>query len=110
MSPLEQIKAINRACGRPVVMNRFYGFGGKLEDHWSEGIGTDDTIPFPDYLNDLNVMHRAEKTLIKSGHSEKYYDELVSVTTCDRFILIHATAAQRAEAFLRTLNLWDDSI
>jgi len=32
--------------------------------------------------------------------------------TCDYKVLfgyIHATAAQRAEAFLRTLNLWDDA-
>lgn len=63
----------------------------------------------PEYLTSLSAMHDAEKTLIHRGLHEKYYHELVSVTTVDRFYLIHATAAQRAEAFLRTLNLWDDS-
>ena len=58
----------------------------------------------PDYLNDLNAMHKAEKQLeAEDNHAygcycfELYekYGNTVSLT-----------AAQRAEAFLKTLNLW----
>jgi hypothetical protein len=68
----------------------------------------------PDYLNDLNAMHEAEKTLIFSKR-QKYKIELQLVASnrirnCMVCMneLIFATAAQRAEAFLRTLNLWEE--
>lgn len=58
----------------------------------------------PDYLNDLNAMHEAEKTLNReSGYHEIGGYGLYLVA------LEHnasATAAHRAEAFLRTLDLW----
>lgn len=69
----------------------------------------------PDYLNDLNAMHEAEKVLrcsvdyiqihawnnycIRLGFFLRPQD--VHDNNC-----IHATAEQRAEAFLKTLNLW----
>ena len=62
----------------------------------------------PDYLNDLNAMHEAEKVLTNehwetyAGHLAELHQPLAS------FRFLHATAAQRAEAFLRTLNLWVD--
>ena len=59
----------------------------------------------PDYLNDLNACHEFEKTLFSGGNKNvcPYIDELhkIKVTW-----LLHATAAQRCEAFLKTLNLW----
>lgn len=84
--------------------------------------------PFPyieplDYLNDLNAMHEAwrdyfgffseewvdaHRTLIKvvnqhldpkSTEDEIYYAAAIA----------NATAAQRAEAFIKTLNLWKDA-
>ena len=69
----------------------------------------------PDYLNDLNAMHEAEKTLTDEQHKDfrrelKYVcgtggstEEELSLIFRNRF---SATAAQRAEAFLRALNLW----
>ena len=57
-----------------------------------------------DYLNDLNAMHEAEERL-----SREQWD------TCMIFLgeivreekgRCHATAAQRAEAFLRTIGKW----
>ena len=51
----------------------------------------------PDYLNDLNAMHEAEKTLKVSEIIP--YGENVGHD-------MKATAAQRAEAFLKTLNLY----
>lgn len=68
----------------------------------------------PDYCNDLNAMHEAEKTLIFSKR-KKYKIELQIVASnkirnciISMEELIFATAAQRAEAFLRTLNLWEE--
>jgi len=73
----------------------------------------------PDYLNDLNAMHEAEKVLWDTGKAMEFTNQLVGIvcsargfrwdkgTPDDRLMcLSHATAAQRAEAFLRTLNLW----
>lgn len=73
----------------------------------------------PDYLNNLNAMHEAEKTLPADESADGhwgYIGHLIEVTKAESmemhrevFIVAHATAAQRAEAFLRTLSLWDDS-
>lgn len=74
-----------------------------------------DTPPLPDYCNNLNAMHEAEKVL-----TEKQWNKYVVVlarTIANQFdpnvkvsvptnVLIAATAEQRAEALLRTLNLW----
>jgi hypothetical protein len=64
------------------------------------------TVLLPDYLNDLNAMHEAEITLTP--------DQKMTLITrdCmgDRLTRTHfATAAQRAEAFLRTIGKWEDS-
>lgn len=79
----------------------------------------------PDYLNDLNAMHEAEKVLNANEYAK--YAELLSRVHptyctlvldrhepredfyCETFSLIHATAAQRAEAFLRTIGKWEES-
>ena len=67
----------------------------------------------PDYLKDLDAMHVAEKILNTDLLKAKYESELMAVIckgygrcTDDNFWMIHATAAQRAEAFLKTLDLW----
>lgn len=67
----------------------------------------------PNYLTDLNAMHEAEKWLISKGGLPTYehflrYNEIKDDNE-PWFGSIHATASQRAEAFLRTLNLWKDS-
>jgi hypothetical protein len=68
----------------------------------------------PDYLNDLNAMHEVEKTLDESQRT-KFYWELAKIVLGDNvplnctFLLVHATAAQRAKAFLRTLGKWSSS-
>ena len=68
----------------------------------------------PDYCNDLNVMHRAEKMLTE--HQWDEYERALRLV-CDGCSyyegagkeLLHATAAQRAEAFLRTLGKWGEA-
>lgn len=70
----------------------------------------------PDYINDLNAMHEAEKTLSDNRHAD-FREHLCDITyskksnQIDRMMdsarnFISSTAAQRAEAFLKALNLW----
>ncbi len=56
----------------------------------------------PDYLNDLNAMHEAEKVLTDM-QSIRYEARLGRIGR-----IFNATAAQRAEAFLRTIGKWED--
>lgn len=58
-----------------------------------------------DYCNDLNAMHEAEKTLTDANMfvMAHHIERLVSAHGQHYF---HATARQRAEAFLRTLGKW----
>lgn len=59
----------------------------------------------PDYTRDLNTMNDAEKAMLAHGqHRQRYVSELRAITA--DIDVWHATAAQRAEAFLRTLGLW----
>jgi len=73
----------------------------------------------PDYLNDLNAMHEAE-SVMDFHHDQRWIENLVqiglreSALTLDRtdgwdwaLVCARSTAAQRAEAFLKTLNIWN---
>jgi hypothetical protein len=98
MTEQEQRIAIAEACG-------WYDIG---EPTWNKRVlgmlGQGPLRNIPDYLNDLNAMHDAEKMIQKNAdHVFDYMDNLEQVTS---FVPHFATAAQRAEAFLRTLNLW----
>lgn len=73
---------------------------------WREGM-------IPDYLNDLNSIHEVEKSLSmhQSANYEVLLDEVVNREfhrdeTCLIVPDWHATAAQRAEAFLKCLGKW----
>lgn len=59
----------------------------------------------PDYCDDLNAMHEAEKTLDYS----MLCDMEDSVGFHFAIKPFHATARQRAEAFLRTLGRWEEA-
>jgi len=61
----------------------------------------------PDYLNDLNAMHEAEKGLDATRQNEYSYQ--LEAACCPREYGWHATAAQRAEAFLRTIDKWEET-
>lgn len=64
----------------------------------------------PNYCNDLNAMHEAESILDEDCRNG-FRLELLNVTDSKYFggfDHIHATARQRAEAFLRTLGKWHD--
>lgn len=59
-----------------------------------------------DWTSDLNAMHEAESMLGTSPDWSAKYIEILQFV--GGFQGIRSTAAQRAEAFLRTLNLWTD--
>jgi hypothetical protein len=90
MSPDAQRIAIAEACGwKPLFIS--------CDLNGNPFPGQD--VP-PDYFNDLNAMHEAETVLILDCEWATYLDRL-SVIVAEGS-LVHATAAQRAEAFLRT--------
>ena len=62
----------------------------------------------PDYCNDLNAMHEAEKVLVGKNNWElcEYVHKLHTATNS---WIAFATARQRAEAFLRTLGKWEEA-
>jgi hypothetical protein len=63
-----------------------------------------------DYCHDLNAMHEAEKAIPEK--EIKYYAahvwQAMEKSPEVAIGIIHATARQRAEAFLRTLNKWEE--
>ena len=117
MKPEAQRIAIAKACGylnpREINPGSFVASAGMNSqgEYWG-------TRGIPDYLNDLNAMHEGEK-LLTDERCQRQFDNLSNVTgarletlgtqygVC-HFMMYNATAAQRAEAFLKTLNLWTD--
>jgi hypothetical protein len=96
----EQInEAIAEACGWKEITN--CTCGGKKRGCPPGGHASSHT---PDYCNDLNAMHEAEKTLTRK-HFKDYLMELLGFI--DEPIL--ATARWRAEAFLLTLGKWEEA-
>ena len=99
MSPEEQRIAIADAAGF------IAGYS------WSR---SDGLAVLPDYLNDLNAMHEAER-MLDITKVEKYCATLVRIVRHSLGIedhesihptrfAVYATAAQRAEAFLKTIE------
>lgn len=67
--------------------------------------------PLPSYTTDLNVMHGAIMSRPQSERISINYKLGTMLKEQDAYFLdrcINATAAQRAEAFLRTLGKWID--
>ena len=66
----------------------------------------------PDYLNDLNAMHEAEELLYAKSDTlegaERMRDYSKWLCNIAKYPL-RATAAQRAEAFLRTIGKWEEA-
>lgn len=144
MKPIEQQIAIAEACGlanRFVIMkhglyykSNAHGYTNNISEAWivAEEIADEHTYPYdapvtkhlaplPDYLNDLNAMHGAEKTLTPSQrvvYTETlcagglvdwgYYPGESQIDWMAVSELTFSTASQRAEAFLRTIGKWKD--
>ena len=102
MNPEKQRIAIAEACGWKVhPKDRFIVIPPNSPN------SVQPLYTLPDYLNDLNALHEAEKTLkVKI----EYYEHLRDVCGRDSVgSAFTATAPQRAEAFLKTLNLWKNN-
>ena len=114
MTPEAQRIAIAEFCGfrplfiRDIESNALYEIGdGKQQDR-----------NVPDYLNSLDAMHEAERTLTHSqglSHFRILRDRFAtvmgpkgSVIGVNDYLLVTATAAQRAEALLRTIGKWEE--
>ena len=106
MNPEQQRVAIAEACG-------------KWHSSWPhEYMNQADRLRhIPDYLNDLNAMHEAEKVLAKANWGG-YAAELYRITDAHNhgispnhhwLAVAFSTATQRAEAFLRTIGKWEES-
>jgi len=132
MNKDEQRIAIAEACGKNTEAFRFWwmSHGGQEwkesphyttieqaeearegESHWSdtkpvESIRSCENVPR--YLTDLNAMHEAEKVLDPDlyGQYEQNLRKTYPVFMGGGFHLLHAAAAQRAEAFLHTIGKW----
>lgn len=95
----EQMRvAIAKACGWNGIAP--YHNNGPL---WGKSpAGTLNALP--DYLNSLDAMHEAEKALTRYQQSVTYSDNLMKIVGYHTFDSAHATARQRAEAFLRVVE------
>jgi hypothetical protein len=98
---LEQQRiAIAEACGHVLRV-----VGSDRERWWHKaGIGHYGDDSLPDYPSDLNAMHEAEKVLAGT----QVRDYCGHLSRISRGFPEFATAAQRAEAFLRTLGKWEE--
>lgn len=102
MNPGAQRIAIAKALGLKDV---------RMSWHWQHGdrlVHGNDTL-VPNYLTDLNAMYEAEKVLTHEQHHHIWVPALECICTRDRSCMYSTSASQRAEAFLRTLNLWEEN-
>lgn len=92
-----------------------HGYKKRSAGGWKKngGIVVKDPAWLPDYIGDLNNMHEVEKTLNYVQKIE--YCRLLRYAVGIRggtdgkqaeWLLITATARQRAEAFLKTIGAW----
>jgi hypothetical protein len=95
MKPEQQRIAIAEACG--IVFKNQWGSVYKTR----KGVVTE----CPDYCNDLNAMHDAEKIL--EAEDNHAYGRYCSDLYEEHGNTVSLTAVQRAETFLKILDLWD---
>ena len=125
MNPEQQRVAIAEACGWKEIRAEVDWLPKELTGIFTWPHPTDaekikyfiNRKPIPDYLNDLNAMHDAEKVLTPDTRPE-YLCQLFDAATRGRsglypvdenYLSHHATADQRAEAFLRTIGKWKEA-
>jgi hypothetical protein len=107
----EQINiAIAEACGWTEIEQYTQAIDGWYGYEPENGLHSQ----VPNYCNDLNAMHEAEKVL-NDEQWLQYREELRNVVLGGIRMVsqwckadLHATARQRAEAFLRTLGKWEE--
>jgi len=110
MSPEQQRIKIAETCGYREIHKCLRSLVGFHDDYENGEFPT----CIPEYLECLNAMSDAEQTLNTADLQNKYYAEIAEITwgdeeTEDRQVVFNqlcASASQRAEAFLKTLNLY----
>lgn len=115
MNQLKQNIAIAEACGWKDcarTIHVFHANGRESRSERIEGINPKDgqLACVPAYTTDLNAMHEAEKTVRQPGLAAwSEYARLLQ-KICDQSLssYLHATAPQRAEAFLKTIGKWEE--
>jgi F0F1-type ATP synthase gamma subunit len=97
MKPEQQQIAIAEACHVRIETDKHYNEVW----YWSSGERTGPAD------SDLNAMHEAEEIMndLQCMFFRRHLCEMLTEHPASRYVW-HATAAQRAEAFLKTLNLW----
>lgn len=108
MTDEEMDRAIADFCGWEDCVN---GFGTETR---YKGTSSEVrvTVPYPRFSSDLNAMHEAEKAAFKSSTLwVEFAANLLNVLRASEMsvsdgmvCVLQATAAQRAEAFLRTIG------
>lgn len=115
MSPEKQRIAVAEAVGWTNV-HRSQKLSVSLFDKLV-GRHPNGSVHVPNYLSDLNAMWKVEGTLGTSLKQTSYMENLLFTMNSDpagdgswheQWDVCHATAAQRAEAFLRTVGKWED--
>lgn len=102
---------------------RMYDDLWKLGNEYAGAAGTPYCSQLPDYCNDLNAIAQAEAKLTAARHYT-FRCRLWEITDCKNDTsfahlmvnreehnrrYVSATAAQRAEALLRTIGRWSDA-
>ena len=105
-------RAIAEACGWKDLENEDFSEYGVPCFMLMGSNNTGTRLAPPDYCNDLNAMHEAEKTL---GDRLFVYRNILALVVIDDPMNRYnepafATARQRAEAFLRALGKWEEDI
>ncbi len=110
MDKMKQRIAIAEACGWTDVreLDDVYPDGSVAAGIWWQGVNPSEKVEdlIPDYINDLNAMHEAEKVL--GDKLDVYTLCLYHITKGGDKMAYRATAAQRAEAFLKTIGKWEE--
>lgn len=121
MTPEQQRIKIAEACGWSNVKIYPRSESNKRHSEDTESIGIGCRHPswgggscsVPNYPYDLNAMHEAEKTKFNENYWLEW-ENVVARMSLPRGALpltiwiARMTAAQRAEAFLKTLSLWTE--
>lgn len=109
MSPESQRIAIAEACGCRELTNVRY-----MSRLFANGEKEAFEPELPDYLNDLNAMHEAEKVLTDEQWTT--YNAYIAIQSGWRFAksrnrldyyTTHAAAEHKAEAYLRAIDKWE---
>ena len=119
MNPFEQNTAIALSLGYTYEDRVTTYDGAEIKFRLWRTPGGGGALPVkPNYTGDLNAMHEAEKSIKDAKDQMRYASEILmamgfynlmeasdlNIDYC--WLVMGASAAERARAFLKTLNLW----